>query len=431
MAGEYLIDPPPGAGCPVLEDDPDGWRIVVEAFYNATVGSRVYGSDLYASGVYGDAGGTPPSSWVDLTERAYGTVVTRGTKNGTYRQPVDRITFEVVDDDGSLWDVDPGSIYALRAGVPVRVGLLDPDGAYTPLSTGRIERLEDVHDVPPRNVSLEAVGMLSDTVVNRIDIARPEETAGTRAAYYLNLAGWSWTPIPTPTSVPSTFVLAADPTPGPVEVRGELDRIARSVGLFQSTDRRGEWFADQWPIMPADVAPIELVDCADPDVSPFDPDAFTFPFGADRRLPTAVLRYVEDRAVLLNLVQFTKRGGTPADSITVQDDVSIAVNGTVSNTYGMPFIDCVYKTRADVVPVAARILERFGNVTKRLEAFDFDSLLDPRWVAYTAQLDLAVPVTVDRAHPDPLRSAAIVVGYVLRLDRGRVRGTVYLQTVED
>lgn len=422
MAGEYLIDPPAGAGCPI---GVDGWRIVVDAWYNAAIGSRVYGSDVYGAGVYGDTGGAGISTWVDLTESVTGTVVTRGTRDGTYRQPVDRLEFDVIDDDATIWNIDPDAVYAIRAGAPMRAGLLDPSGSYHPLSTGRLETIDDTHDEPPRILGLEAVGMLTDLVVDRIDVARPEETASVRAAYYLNLAPWTWSPIP---SAVSAIVLAAEPTPDTIEVRGELDRIARSTGIYQSTDRRGAWQSAQWPILAAATDPLEVVDCPDPTASPFS-DAFAPPFGADRRMPTAAIGYVEDRAALLNLVQMTKAGGAPADSVTVDDDISIAVNGVRSNTYGMPWTDGAYKNAADLAPVATRILTRFGNLTARVESFTFDSAADARWIGHTAALDIGRPVRVARTEVAPLELDAVIVGYVLRLDRNQIRGTVYVQPI--
>jgi hypothetical protein len=270
--------------------------------------------------------------------------------------------------------------------------------------------------------------MLGDLVVDRIDVKHPAEPAGTRVRRLLELAPWTWSPIPT---LPTTYPLLANRTERVRECRGEIDRVMRSTGYMQDTDRRGAWRVRQWPLEPTGDA-VTVADCLGR--GPFSAE-FSDEFdkvSLPDQIGAAAISFVEDRAALLNIVQMTNTDDQgPATSYTLTDDVSIARHGTVSNTYGMPWTELLYTTTAQVAPIAARILARFAELTTRVESFEFDSLIDGRLVVVAAGIDTGQRFRVIRSEipGHPLELEAVAVGYVLRIDRNRVRGRINLNTI--
>ena len=259
------LDPYPNAGCPFTKstgpngDWAPGWRIVIDAFYNDVRDSRTYGQLTYGDDVYGDAASSGGASWVDITQPAFSIVCGDGNREGEQRVVVAELVIELVDEEGMWVDfAEPYIWYQPQPGTPLRVGFIDPEFRYHPIIVGQLERVEDVHETPPRLVGLRGFGQLMDLVVDVAGYQRPSEMLSTRYRALADLAGWRWSD--DPMVFPGDIQLHADLDTRDIVVRDEIDRTVQSAGWFLDSDRRGRMRVREWPHVPQQPV-IDIVDC--------------------------------------------------------------------------------------------------------------------------------------------------------------------------
>ena len=180
--------PYPNAGHPFTRSDlpgghwAPGWRIVIDAFYTNTAGSRTFGELTYGSDVYGDAANAGGDRWVDITSPIFHIETGDGTQAGIQRVPVAEIVVNLVDPSAAWFDLaEPSTWHQPQPGTPLRVGFIDPTFAYHPVFTGEIERVEDVHDGDhPRVVVVRGFGRVMDLTVDVAGMQRSAELASAR-----------------------------------------------------------------------------------------------------------------------------------------------------------------------------------------------------------------------------------------------------------
>ena len=212
----WFQNPPLSGGCPFLP----GWNIHVELLQdNRTVP---------------DDGNF---EWVDYSDFTVEVTWSRGESDGRQVLPVDRLRVVMVDRDGALFPMWPVATSGnLGPGDRMRVGMSDGT-VYYPLCTGRIDRVEDIHDVQPRLVALSAYGQMMDLAVPLEDWQRGPETAAARGDAIEAAIDWDWSEFSYESS--PGYDLAADPSVRAVSAREELDRTAVSTGWSMRSDKRG------------------------------------------------------------------------------------------------------------------------------------------------------------------------------------------------
>lgn len=273
LAWDSTLPPPdqppyPNAGCPYTRADQafgdwaPGWRIVIDAYYDDRVGSRIYGEGSYGSEVFGSSE-TPLGGprWVDLTQPSYRIETGDGMADGSARVTVAEVVVSILDETGFWFDIaEPATWHQPQPGTALRVGFIDPVFRYHPVITAEIERIEDVHDGEhPRAVEVRGFGRIMDLVVDAANVQRPSEFASTRFNALVALAGWRWGTSTVEFPLGDNFLLADD-APRDITVRDELDRTVQSVGWSLDSDRHGRMRLRTWPHEPTGV-PLHVVDC--------------------------------------------------------------------------------------------------------------------------------------------------------------------------
>ena len=122
-------EPAYGAGCEIGNT---GRRLIVELFYNPSAALR-FGSLNFGSEAFGQYTGAAPttSTWQDVTQYAYGGLVTRGNLRPNINAPADAFTFDMYDPTADLieWR-PPGSLASPGLHTPCRVGIAAYNGTY-------------------------------------------------------------------------------------------------------------------------------------------------------------------------------------------------------------------------------------------------------------------------------------------------------------
>jgi len=268
---------PPYTGCPMGDRMP-GWRIVIEAQYLSTIAElRRYGEGTYGSGVYGDTGvHTDPAvvPWNDITEENFGVLINVGNTDGNPVVAMSEARFDFRDAAARLFSMtQPESWYGPRVGTIIRVGVLEPSLEYHPLFVGRIETVNDIHDVPPRHVEVDAFGMIFDTVQSLPGWSRPAETADVRLRETGLASGYQWAPPhPFPAEPgPSLLALPANN----VVARNALDLAAISAQWYVSAYPDGRLRVRPWPENGVGGQSLNVADCAEHD-GETDPNRVVF-----------------------------------------------------------------------------------------------------------------------------------------------------------
>lgn len=400
----------PYSGCPLGDRFP-GWRMVVEAFYNADDTARTYGAGLYGDDVYGDALGAGRPLWNDVTPAAFSVISSRGGTDGSPRVPVDVLTVDVSDPDGRWFPLAaPQSWFAPSVGTPIRVGVLDPAQDYHPIAVGRIERIDDRHETPPRILTVEAFGMMSDLVVTIDSWQRPYETAVTRLVELQRRGRWHWGPIKQVPATPGPGVQLVEEST--VEARAEMDRTALSAGWFLDDTVAGLLRYREWPLLPSGTA-LEVTDCN----------------AAPGELLSPLMELMADTTECLPIVDVATVGAAET-FVSVDDKVAIAQVGPRDRALGFPFLESSADP-ANVQAFAERVRDRYARIITRVASIDADTSVDADWLTELVDLDSGRPVTVRRRGlpAAPLELDAVVVGVEHRIEPNRWRATIYTSTI--
>lgn len=409
---------PPGAGCP-LGDRWPGWRLVVEAFYdNDPAHSRRFAEMNFGDGPFGDPLGLDAEQWVDITTYSFDVSIRHGSEDGGTDIPVSEISLELRDPDEDLviWSI-PAKEWSLGYATPIRIGVTDPQYGFHPLGVGRIETIEDVHDAPPRHLSIQAVGLYSDLVTYDQAWQRPVEYAVGRAEFILAEDGWRWGGMTFPD--PHGYHLLADADPSGVELRAELDRTMISSGWVADCDRFGRLRARNWPLEPTGT-PIVVSDC------PADADP-----GA---LPLYSMTIVADGLELLNKVVVENildpADGGPGVGYAI-DQASVDRVRLHTEAFGFPLTGLSTRSQTDLDTIAGRILGRQSRAITRVENLEIDAALDDRWLDVLARLDTGRAVSVQRRGipSKPFDMDAVIVAYEHRLTPNHWETTVSTMSV--
>lgn len=479
-----LQPPYPNAGCAFTRDDTPGgnwapgWRIVVDAYFDDRVDTRRYGDDTYGDGTFGSEveplGGI---RWVDLTQPSFRVETGDGMVDGTPRVTVGEIVVTVLDEAGVWFDVsEPATWTQPQPGTALRVGLIDPDYAYHPVITAEIERIEDVHDDQhPRTVMVRGFGRITDLVVDEVGWQRPAELASARFNALVLAAGWRWDP--GSVVFPSDdAALIGDTSPRDINVRDELDRTCMSVGWFLDSDRYGRMRLRRWP-HEATGTPIDIVDCAvvagsieyvageleeDPadsllvlvDGTTEDPGGSGLydvseplledPAGFDLYAPIVTdyvpaptglvshsIVFANDQAQLLNRV-VTSNTASPTPATATRDhELSQGLYGKRGRAYGFPMTGLAWADTSTARYWAQRVIDRFAYITRRIEMFQADTLIDPGWLAALAELDTGQALHFARTGIAALEMDGIAVGWRHTLEPGRWQSTVFVSTTTE
>lgn len=402
----WYQDPPPFSGCEFL----DGWRIVVEALFNANRLAHLYGTDLYGSNVYGDAAGGGAGEWEDITSIITSSVAVRGNTTEQWVVPVDGLSTQAID-DANVFPINPDPVvFGIEVGTVLRVGFLDPLSTYWPVSVARVERIEDRHDGAPRDIEVESFGIVSD-LVQPVQLNRTAESVTSRLLSILSSVRYAWAPPVFPASPGPNLI--AMPSAVTATARELLDQIGISVGWSLSVNNRGIPVFSTWPLANDPTNAIQVADCA------HDPD----------HLVATNLVFVADTAELVNYADWRNIAPTPAQ-VTIQRDPSVARYGVQGDTLGMPFPDA-HSDLATMTTVANRVLDRQQFAVRRCVSFDADVSVDSRWLPVLASLDRGTPVTIHRTEgTDPTSFTGHVIGIEHRITRAVWSATVYLSAPE-
>ena len=167
--------------------------------------------------------------------------------------------------------------------------------------------------------------------------------------------------------------LIADTQPRDITIRDEIDRTIQSVGWMFDTDRKGRMRVRTWPHQPEGV-PLVVVDCfADVPGHPLDPTS----------LVAHSIVYSNDESQLLNHV-VTSNGAQPASTVTVEETPSISRFGKRGRALDYPKGGLAWASTTDAAVWARRVLNRFAYITRHIESFEVDTLLDPDWLSTLA-----------------------------------------------
>lgn len=407
---EPPLQPPyPFAGCPFDEAFPD-WRIVIDALYLDLTGSRVYGLDDYGDDLYGDEGNAV-MRWNDITPASFSVTASVGTTEGGDEVPVTQVQIEFHDDGGDWFDFSaPARYYLPGVGTPVRVGFIDPDRVYHRLIDAQIERVEDVHDTPDRDVTITAYGHDIDASTAQLAWQRPAENASARITALLTAAPWSFGD-GAPTYPSDDMPLIADAAADDVVIREALDTTCRSAGWFFDLDRNGQPRVRRWPHEPTNT-PIIVSDCEDN------------PPGS---LVSHAITYVADQSQILNEAEMAN-DATPRVTVLASDPFSISTNHRRNRSLGFPKTGLAFANQAMAQGIVQRAVNRFAFIVNHVEGIECDTEIDPAWLAALVDIDTGLALTVVRTHVSPFVLACIVVGYELRITRGRIEATLHTTT---
>lgn len=417
------IRPPyPNAGCLFTRDDTPGgnwapgWRIVIDAYFNQRLGSRVYGGGNYGDRVFGDEENSGVPEWVDMTTPAFRVTCGDGNRDGNQSVVVSETLIEIADETGRWLDfADPWAWYQPQPGTNVRVGLIDPQFRYHPVITGQIERIEDVHDGEhPRVVTMRAFGEIMDLVVDVVGWQRPAELASTRVRALIDRAGWRFGD--GDIVFPPDVQLIGDRIARPIVVRDEIDRCVQSVGWFFDQDRFGGLRVRTWPHEPTGT-PLLIVDCAD---------------GDDTALVSHSITYSNDQSQLLNYVIATN-DDEPQIEVRGEEQASINRVGKRGRALGYPKNGLAFADIEHTRAWCLRVVNRFSALTRSVETCAADTLLDSGWLPVLADLDTGQAITVERRGISPaelhqLTFDAVVVGFDHVITPGRWQTTLQVST---
>lgn len=421
--------PYPNSGCPFTSDEQPlgnwapGWRIVVDAHFNDDTLQRRYGTSFYGNDVFGTVesplGG---ARWVDITEPSFSIETGDGMQNGGPRVTVSEVDIQFLDPVGTWFDIaTPATWFQPQPGTPIRVGLIDPAYRYHPIITAEIERIEDVHDGEhPRIVAVRGFGRIMDLVVDVPQVPFPAEQASARFNRLVDLAGWYWDD-GTVTFPTGDAPLLAEAEPRDTTIREELDVTCQSVGWFLDSDKRGRMRVREWPHL-ASGEPIPVTDCFHPEINPNVPQAVL-----DKRVSHSIV-FANDESQLLNYVVSTNKAEVPASIVEVED-VSVARFGKRGRAYSFPLTGAPWADPVATQVWAERVKNRFAFITRQVESFEVDTLLDEGWLKVLADLETGRGVRVERTGLRPLRMDGIVVGWRHTLTPGRWQSSVYLSTL--
>lgn len=401
--------PKPYDGC-LFGDRFPGWRVVVEAFYNADDTARTYGTDTYGSDVYGDVNGAGVEDWNDVTSPVFGVTIRRGSEIGEWVAPVDEFTFDIRDLAADAFPMSsPASWFAPGVGTMVRASLMSPTLQWFQLGVGRIERVTDRHDTPPRILTVDAYGLVSDLVTTIARWYRGSEPAVARLEALRLAAGWQWGPVDQYPTTPGPDLYGGG-DPQPVVARDELDRVAISARWVLDTTSAGRLRYREWPLEPAGT-PVEVVDCVEVGAPP----------GA---VLSPVIEFVSDMATCLNYVEAGNR--LEAHALAV-DSPSVGVVGRRSEAYGFPLFDL---DTVAVQGLADAVVDRLGSVFTRVASVEADTLVDTSWFEVLLALDTGQALDVTRLGiaTRPLALDGVVVGFEHRLTPNRWRATINTRT---
>lgn len=402
--------PPPYSGCELVA----GYRIVIEVLYNSDLDTRTYGMGNYGDEVYGSANGLG-DEWHDITPKSYGVVARHGGDSGAPTVEVDSALFDLFDLDASLFPLDPapaspdGIHRAPTRSSPIRVAILDPDGNASPIFSGRIAEVVDVHERGVRTLTVDAYGFASDLATSLVSTARNEEPASSRIDHFLARADWSWGKLAYPGVGETLRRLEAVEQVTAITL---VDTAAISSSWSSATDRYGRLDVREWPLLPIG-PPVEVSD----------------------RIGTAALaspsiEYVVDDAELLNIVTVASDSvqGSPELFEKVRDSSSVGRFGRSTSSLGFP-LSGLSSDRQALETLAGNVLARHSRTVTRCSSVEADSALDPRWVPILAELERGRLIRTIRTKPSPVTIDHVLVGIEHRLTRGRWVATLFLSTL--
>lgn len=408
--------PFPFSGCPYTTTQQPwgnwapGWRIVIDAFYNADLGSRTYGTELFGDELYGDTDSAGRGAWHDITRPAYEIRAIDGTRDGRATVDVSTTVIRLLDTEGVWFDMaPPTSYYQPPVGAPIRVGFLDPQQRYHPVHVGIIERITDEHDTAPRVVEVQAFGRGFELVSDALGWQRGAEPLAARFDALLGAAHWRWGL--GSLVYPNNPVLLADRVPRDVVVREELDRCAQSSGLFLDTDRWGDLRLRWWPHEPLEPA-LEVVDC----------DGH-----GSAAVVSPMLRYIDDEAELLNVAVITN-DADPVTEVRGESAMSIGRYGRRTRALGFPRTGLAFSDTQLARDYTARVVARFSHLTKRIDQVVADTAVDTDWLPALAELDTGDAVHVERTAIRPMLLDGVVVGWEHQIVPGRWTSSIYTST---
>lgn len=409
--------PQPYSGCPFTRTDlPDGnwapgWRIVIDCYGPPRVGSRTYGQLNYGDEVYGDDAGVGGNVWQDITRPMFRVTTGDGNSDGSATVVVSELLVELADEDGDWFDIAPPATWFLpQSGHAIRVGFLDPAFRYHGLFSGVIERIEDPHDGDhPRTVSVRAFGRVIDLAVDVAQVQLPAALASERYKTLTTMAGWYWDSGALVFPATGDSMLLADDQPRDLVVRDEIDRTVQSVGWFFDTDPTARMRVREWPHIP-EGDPLVVTDC-DPAVG----------------LVAHVINFADDQSLLLNHAVSSNTAGA---EVTIDDEISISITkGKRGRAQGFPWSGLAWSVESAIATVLRRVTNRFARLTRQVEAFQFDTSVDQRWLEELADIDTGRAVTVVRTGIRPLTLDAVVVGWNFTIEPGQWTGTISTSTL--
>lgn len=388
-------NPPTDAGCPLVA----GWKIIVEWCAPWQTRPRSYGDLTYGELSYGSTE-QQPAQWYDITRSVSFSDITAGAVSGeNWRVPVDSCSIEIVDETGvvvQIPDTDPTDVDKLAVGCRLRIGVRSPAGTYHPLFTGRVETIEDVHDRPPRTVSVEAYGHTMDLNF-AVTVTRPAESARTRLNALLAAnTYWDWAPFDYTNVVGSDPSLLALPS-GSVQIREAMNTTSISAGWSIDTTARGAPRVQPWPL-PVTTPIAHFTDCAD----------------LPGAVPSTSQTYVSDMSELINAVTLTN---TIPTTVTATDPPSAFRHGVRTDGLGLPPPTVYTATGGEMTTIGNAIVARYKAGTDRCSAVVVytDDTTDQAVFDQLIPLRRGSTVIVDRFEAAPVRVQAVVCGFSMQL----------------
>lgn len=322
---------PPYTGCP-LGDTMPGYRIVIEAQYLPEslevrrYGQSTYGGDLYGDDIDLDVATMP---WNDITETGFGVNITVGNTDGNPYVTVSEARLDFIDETAVLFAMaQPDTWFGPRVGTIIRVGISAPSLEYTPLFVGRIERVTDVHDAPPRLVEVDAFGFTFDTVQTLPNWSRPAEPVDVRLTATAAASGYVWGPAHPFPATPGPSLLAL-----PVEdvvARDALDNAAVSARWYLSAAADGRLRTRPWPETGAGSPVLRVSDCVHDDA------------GTGNRVMFGAVNYLEDG----DQVVFGYDDAATVDELMSPE---VALVGDMAELLNLAVLDNIVDTGRDVV----------------------------------------------------------------------------------
>ena len=397
----------------------DGWRMLIELFYDPDSGTRRFGTDNFGDGTFGDAGSGSVARWVDITANCTYCSVSRGNIDPGVDQNTDDLTVELLDTEGWLfaWQGIP-SLSSPQFNTPLRVSVIDPDTAVAHVvSTGRLDDIQESFTAASkyaRTIELHAYGQKTQLITSVLGKSYGLQDADERIDEVLADIGFTDPVEPYP-AIFATTRLRQDP-----DIRTEDDAVAYSIisqaahscGYFVGTTAEGSitWV----PIAEDGLPEWTVAECEGPGVG-------------------AVYTQADYRAGLarvLNVVQLQNKADVGAD-VEAIDPVSVARWGRRSQGFGFPLI-VANDTQSDAQAVADNVLARTANIINRVASVTFTTLNDPRWYALFTATDVNRIGAVQRSYPNPSTYTGPLIGleFEARPFEG-ITGTFHLSTQED